>query len=95
MQVTVEIPDQFVSQLVPEGRDASRLLLEEAVASAYREGRLTTWEQVRQSLGLGTRMEANTFLLQHEIYDYTVEDLDSDMATLERLFPSTPEQPKA
>jgi hypothetical protein len=93
MQVTVEIPDQFVSQLVPEGRDASRLLFEEAVASAYRQGRLTTWEQVRQLLGFGTRMQANTFLLQHEIYDYTVEDLDSDMATLERLFPN-PEPPK-
>jgi hypothetical protein len=86
MQVTVEIPDQFVSQLVPEGRDASRILLEEAVAGAYRERRLTM-EQVRQLLGYGTRMQVDAFLLQHEIYDYTVEDLAKDMATLERLFP--------
>lgn len=94
MQVTVEIPDHFVSQLVPEGCNASRVLLEEAVAGAYRERRLTM-EQVRQLLGFGTRMQVDPFLLQHGIYDYTIEDLDSDMATLERLFPSKPEQPQA
>ncbi len=94
MQVTVEIPDRFLSQLVPNGGDAARVLLEEAVAGAYRERRLTM-EQVRQLLGYGTRMQVDAFLLQHEIYDYTVEDLDADMATLERLFPSKPEQQQA
>jgi hypothetical protein len=94
MQVLVEIPDQFVSQLVPEGRNASRVLLEEAVAGAYRERRLTM-EQVRQLLGYGTRMQVDPFLVGHQIYDYTIEDLDSDMTTLERLFPSRPEQPQA
>jgi hypothetical protein len=94
MQVTVEIPGQFVSQLVPEGGDAARVLLEEAAAGAYRERRFTM-EQVRQLLGYGTRMQVDAFLLQHKIYGYTVEDLDADMATLERLFPSDPEQPQA
>ena len=84
MQVTVEIPDQFVEQLVPAGRDAARLLLEESVAGAYRNGRLTM-EQVRQLLGFGTRMQVDAFLQQHEVYDYTVEDLDKDMATLNRV----------
>ena len=87
MQVTVEIPDQFVDQLLPAGRDAARSLLEQAVASAYRDGRLTT-EQVRQLLGFGTRMQVDAFLQQHEIYDYTVEDLDKDMTTLDRLLPT-------
>ena len=91
MQITVDIPDQFVHLLVREGRDAARILLEEAVASAYRERRLKTVEQVRQLLGFQTRMQATTFLLEHEIYDYTVADLDADTATLERLFPSKPE----
>jgi len=95
MQVTVEIPDQFVSQLVPAGLTASRALLEEAVAAAYRGGRLKTVEQVRQLLGYGTRMQAATFLLQHEIYDYTAEEFEKDMATLDRLLPATPEPPKA
>ena len=84
MQVTVEIPDQFVEQLVPAGRDAARLLLEESVAGAYRNGRLTM-EQVRQLLGFGTRMQVDSFLQQHEVYDYTIEDLDKDMATLNRV----------
>ena len=84
MQVTVEIPDEFVPHLVPEGGDAARLLLEESVAGAYRDRRLTM-EQVRRLLGFGTRMQVDTFLQRHGVYDYTVEDLDKDMATLERL----------
>jgi Uncharacterised protein family (UPF0175) len=84
MQVTVEIPDQFVRHLVPAGRDAGRSLLEESVAGAYRDGRLMM-EQVREILGFGTRMQVDAFLQQHEIYDYTVEDLDKDMATLDRV----------
>jgi hypothetical protein len=94
MQVTVEIPDQFAEQLVPAGSDASRILLEEAVAGAYRERRLTM-EQVRQLLGFGTRLQVDTFLQQHQIYDYMVEDLDRDMVTFERLFPATPVQGQA
>lgn len=84
MQVTVEIPDQFVEQLVPAGRDAARLLLEESVSGAYRDGRLTM-EQVRQLLGFGTRMQVDAFLQKHGVYDYSVEDLDKDMATLDRV----------
>ena len=84
MQVTVEIPDQFVRHLVPTGRDAARSLLEESVAGAYRDGRLTM-EQVRELLGFGTRMQVDTFLRQHEICGYTVADLDKDMDTLDRV----------
>jgi hypothetical protein len=84
MQVTVEIPDQFVPLLVPPGTEASRRLLEDSVAAAYRERRLTM-EQVRQILGFATRMEVDPFLLRYEIYDYTVEDLKEDMAALDEL----------
>lgn len=84
MRVTVEIPDQFVRQLVPAGKDAARLLLEESVAAAYRDHRLTM-EQVRAVLGFATRMQVDAFLQQHAIYDYTVDDLDKDLATLERV----------
>jgi hypothetical protein len=75
MQVIVDIPDQFVQHLVPAGQDAGRALFEEAVAGAYRDHRLTM-EQARQLLGYGTRMQVNTFLQQHEISDYTIDDLD-------------------
>lgn len=84
MQVTVELPDEFVSSLVPEGQEASRLLLEESVASAYRNRRLTS-EQVRKLLGFDTLIQVDVFLGQHEIYDYTTEDLDKDLATMDRL----------
>jgi hypothetical protein len=84
MQVTVDLPDEFLASLVPEGLDASRLLFEESVAAAYRNRRLTM-EQVRVLLGFGTRMQVDVFLGQHEIYDYTVEDFADDLAVLDTL----------
>jgi hypothetical protein len=84
MQVTVDIPDRFASRILPEGVDPARRLLEDSVAASYRERRLTI-EQLRQILGLATRAEADAFLLRHEIYDYTLEDLRRDMAGLNAL----------
>ena len=89
MRVTVEIPDQFVPNLLPEGKDAARRLLEDTVAKSYRERRLTM-EQVRQLLGFATRMEVDPFLLRYEIYDYTVDDLEQDMAVMDRLLGPRP-----
>ena len=85
MQVTVDIPDQFVPHLVPPGQDVARALLEEVIARAYREHRLTM-EQTRQLLGYNTRMQVNAFLQKHEISDYTVEEFNRDLVTHERLF---------
>ena len=84
MQITVDIPDQFAQYLVPSGQDAARSLLEEAAAGAYRDGRLTL-EQIRQLLGFETRLQVDTFLHQHDAYGYTVADLKSDFAALERV----------
>jgi hypothetical protein len=84
MQVTVEIPDEFAGDIVPAGSDPARLLLEDAVAAAYRDRRLTM-EQVRRILGFATRMEVDPFLQKHEIYDYSVEDLAEDIAAYDRL----------
>jgi len=84
MQVTVEIPDEFAAQVVPPGSDPARLVLENSVAEAYRSRRLTM-EQVRQILGFATRMEVDPFLQRYEIYDYTVENLKQDFATMDRL----------
>ena len=84
MQVTVEIPDEFASSIVPAGSDPARLVLENSVAEAYRSRRLTM-EQVRQILGFATRLEVDPFLQKYEIYDYTVKDLETDIATFDRL----------
>ena len=91
MQVTVEIPDQFVPYIVPEGTDAARRLLEDSVAASYRERRLTM-EQVRQLLGFATRMEVDPFLQRYEIYDYSVNDLREDMAGLDNLLGARPKR---
>lgn len=66
MQVTVEIPDQFVRQLVPAGRDAARSLWDESAAGADRDGRLTR-EQVRELLGFGTRIPVEAFLQKRSV----------------------------
>ena len=84
MQVTVEIPDEFAGYIVPVGSNPARLLLEDSVAAAYRNRRLTM-EQVRQILGFATRMEVDPFLQRYEIYDYTVQDLAEDIDTFDRL----------
>jgi hypothetical protein len=83
MRVTVEIPDEFASNLVPPGSDPARLVLENSVAEAYRSRRLTM-EQVRQILGFATRMEVDPFLQKYEISDYTVEDFDHDATSMDR-----------
>jgi hypothetical protein len=91
MQVTVDIPDQFVRYIVPEGTNAGRRLLEDSVAASYRERRLTM-EQVRQLLGFATRMEVDPFLQRYEIYDYSVNDLREDMAGLDDLLGARPKR---
>jgi hypothetical protein len=40
-------------------------------------------------------MQADAFLQLHGACDYTVEDLDKDMATLDRLLASKTRQPQA
>jgi hypothetical protein len=38
---------------------------------------------------------SDTLLEQHEIYDYTVEDLDKDMATPDRVLAANSKRQKA
>lgn len=85
MRITIEIADELVADLVPAGQDPARVLLELSVAEAYREGRLSL-EQVRRLLGLGTRMEADAFLLQRQIFDdMTVEELKAEFETVRSI----------
>jgi len=84
MRITVEIPDDLADKLVSAGVDPARILLEDFAVESYRAGKLTM-EQVRRLLGFGTRFEVDAFLQQRHIYDYTVLDLEQDLATLDRL----------
>jgi hypothetical protein len=65
MEVTVTIPDEFVGQLIPAGRDASRLRLEESVTAAYRDGRISS-EEVNEILGLASKAEVDEYIKRHE-----------------------------
>jgi hypothetical protein len=58
MEVTVTIPDQFAKRLIPAGKDASRVLLEELVESAYGDGRIDA-EEVQEILGPAVEGQSN------------------------------------
>ncbi len=80
MQITVELPDDIARHPAP-GREA----LEALAIEGYRSEKLTH-HQAAQLLGL-TRFEFDGFLKDRQIYDhaYTVEDLERDLATLQKL----------
>lgn len=84
MRITVEIPDELAQQIASLSGDPARILLENFAVESYRGGKMTM-EQVRQLLGFGTRMQVDAFLQEHQVYDYTVEDLQKDLATLDKL----------
>ena len=41
MEITLTIPDELARQIIPEGLDPSRLVLEDVAVEAYRAHRLT------------------------------------------------------
>ena len=83
MKVAVDIPDFVADQMLGGCPDPGRKLLEDAVAQAYREGKLTEWE-VQQALGMETRFEVDPFLGRYEICDYTIEDFRKDLQAADR-----------
>ncbi|HEY6248536.1 MAG TPA: hypothetical protein VI685_01170 [Candidatus Angelobacter sp.] len=46
---------------------------------SYRAGKLTM-EQVLRPLGFATRMQVDSFLQQHQVYDHTINALRKDSA---------------
>jgi len=84
MRITVEIPDEFAATLAPPGLDPARLALEAIGLEAYRRGRLTGY-QLRTLLGIPSRYQLDGFLKEHQVYDYTIEDFEKDLATIREL----------
>ena len=81
MQITVDIPEELVAVLAGSGQDLPRAVMEAIGLEAYRHGRLSGY-QLRLLLGIPSRYELEGFLKEHEVYDYTVEDLEKDLANL-------------
>ena len=84
MQITVTLPDDLAAPLLPDGQEPDRAALEALALEAYRQRRITGY-QLRTLLGIASRYELDGFLKQHEVYDYTIEDLDRDLATIHEL----------
>ena len=81
MQITVTVPDELAAVLAPPGQDPARAALEAIALEAYRERRLTGF-QLRTLLGIPSRYELDSFLKQHKVYDYTIEDFEQDLASI-------------
>jgi predicted HTH domain antitoxin len=82
MNVAIEIPDDIGQLLGDQAGDVSRAVLEAVAVEAYRSGTITP-AQVQQMLGLGSRWETESFLRRAEAFhDYTMEDLERDIAAI-------------
>ena len=83
MEIMVTIPDSLPNE--PAARQTlQRLLLEEAVAVLYRAGKITK-TQAMEWLELEDREDFYTFLHAHHIPMTTLDVLQRDRATSERL----------
>ena len=65
------------------GCDPARAALEALGLVAYRERRMTGY-QLRTRLGIPLRYELDSFLKEHQIYDYTIEDFEKDFADVRK-----------
>jgi hypothetical protein len=84
MDIVVTIPDTLVEQTPPDAATARRVVLEEAVAALYRAGKITK-THVMTWLELADREDFYTFLHAHHIPMTTLDVLQHDRATSERL----------
>src|SRR5439155_26907204 len=84
MPVTITLPDDLAAALLPPDQEPTRAALEAIALEAYRERRITGY-QLRRVLGIESRYELDGFLKQQEVYDYTAEDLEHDLATIQKL----------
>lgn len=85
MEITLKIPDEFARQVASEGKDPARVALEALALEGYR-AELLSESEVRQMLGLETRVQVHAFLKEHGIHlHYDLSDLDGDRITSERL----------
>jgi Uncharacterised protein family (UPF0175) len=84
VQITVTLPDDLAAPLLPCGQEPAWTVLGALALEAYRLRRITGY-QLRTLLGIPSQNELDGFLKQHEVYDYTIEDFDRDLATSREL----------
>jgi len=81
IQVSVKLPDELANL---DSSTVSRDVLEQVVVAGYKNGSLGP-KQVRLLLGFADRWETEEFLRRKGALEYTLEDLNDDLKTLEKL----------
>jgi hypothetical protein len=84
MQITIEIPDDLAATLAASRQDPGRAALEAIALEAYRQRRLSGY-QLRTLLGISSRYELDGFLKERQVYDYSLEDFEQDLASIREL----------
>jgi len=84
LRITLELPEDIAQQVESRWTDLPRAALESVALEAYRSHVLTCAE-LRRLLQFETRMEAEAFLNEHEVYDLTAADFEQDCGTLRQL----------
>jgi hypothetical protein len=84
MQITIELPEDIGVRLESKWKDLPRAALESLALEAYRSRALTA-AQLRPLLGFETQMQVDSFLKEHEIFDYSAADFEQDRETLRGL----------
>jgi Uncharacterised protein family (UPF0175) len=82
MQIRSELPKDIAQGLRSRSRwkDIPRAALESLALEAYQSHFLTA-AQLRRLLGFATRMQADAFLKEHDVYDLTATDFEWDRET--------------
>jgi predicted HTH domain antitoxin len=85
VQITLNIPEELAAEIIAAGQDPAQVTLEALVIDGYRAQRLSE-EEVREALGLATRMQVHAVLQQHGVpLHYSIEDFEQDMETSRSL----------
>ncbi len=85
MEITINLPEDVANSFLSNGKNLERKVLEATAIEGYREEKLSH-AQVGRMLGLN-RFETDEFLKAHNVpLNYSVEDLEQDRRTLDKLF---------
>ncbi|NOT48376.1 MAG: UPF0175 family protein [Acidobacteria bacterium] len=84
MEITISLPEDVAQVFLANGENLEREVLEATSLEGYRSGKLSH-AQVGKMLGL-TRFEVDAFFRLHSVpLNYSIEDLESDRLTLDKL----------
>lgn len=91
MSININVPQEHEQTLRKAwGSDLDRAALEALATEGYRAGKLSAAE-VGRLLGLADRWAVNQWLAdRHVPLNYSLEDLESDRKTLDRVLGKTP-----